>query len=100
MPKITKQQALKLLDNVPDQYTFYCSDGSRLWSMRDLQDELLKMADDTFSYHSDHDKTDFSNWVKDIIGDEKLARDLAKAKGRLEAANAVTSRIVLLESRI
>jgi hypothetical protein len=100
MPKITKQQALKFLDNVPEQYTFYCCDGHRIWNMRDLLSELLNMTDDTFSYHSNQEKTDFSNWVRDVIGDEKLARDLDKAKGRLEAANAVTARVALLESRI
>lgn len=100
MPKLTKQQTLKFLDNVPEQYTFYCRDGCRLWNMRDLQNELLNMTDDMFSYHSNREKTDFSNWVRDVIGDEKLAKDLNKAKSRLEAANAVTARVALLESRI
>jgi hypothetical protein len=100
MPKMTKQQALRFLDNVPEQYTFYCRDGRRLWSMRDLQSELLNMTDDAFSYHSNQEKTDFSNWVRDVIGDEKLAKDLNKAKGRLEAANAVAARVALLESKI
>jgi hypothetical protein len=100
MPKMTKQQALRFLDNVPEQYTFYCCDGYRIWNMRDLRDKLLNMTDDTFSCHSNQEKADFSNWVRDVIGDEKLARDLARATDRLEAVNAVTARVALLESRI
>jgi hypothetical protein len=97
MPKITKQQAQRFLDNVPEQYTFYCCDGCRIWNMRDLLNELLNMSDDTFSCHFNQEKNDFSNWVRDVIGDEKLAKDLDKAKGHLEAVNAVTARVALLE---
>lgn len=100
MPKITKQQALKFLDNVPEQYTFYCCDDHHIWNMRDLLSELLNMTDDTFLYHSNQEKNDFSNWVRDVIGDEKLARDLARAKGHLEAVNTVTVRVAFLESKI
>lgn len=88
MPKITKQQVLKLLDNVPGQYTFYCCNGHRIWSMRDLLNELFSMNDDAFSYHFNKEKNDFRSWVRDVIGDEKLARDLDKAKNRFEAVNA------------
>jgi predicted RNA-binding protein with PUA-like domain len=100
MPKITKQQALKFLENVPEQHTFYCCDGRRIWNMRGLLSELLNMSDDTFLYHSNQEKNDFSNWVRGVIGDKKLADDLAKAKDHLEAVNATTARVAFLESKI
>jgi len=37
------------------------------------------MNEETFGYHSNETKSDFSNWVKDVIGDEKLAADLKRA---------------------
>jgi predicted RNA-binding protein with PUA-like domain len=100
MQTITKQQAFKLLDNVPEQHTFYCCDGCRIWNIRDLLSELLNMSDDTFSYHSNREKKDFSNWVRDVIGDKKLAEDLAKAKGHLEAINVMTARVAFWESKV
>jgi len=100
MPRLTKQEAQKLLDNVLEQYMFYCNDGRLIQSMRDLQNALLNMADDTFWYHSNQEKNDFSNWIRDVIGDVKLARDLDKAKDRFQAQSVVAARIAFLEGKI
>jgi len=45
------------------------------------------------------DKNDFSNWVRDIIKDEQLAKDLGKALNRAQAARSVAERIAFLSSR-
>jgi len=100
MPSITKQQAQKFLEDVPAEYIFYCVDGSSARNLDDLQNLLASVTDVTFAYHSGPDKSDFGNWVADVIGDEKLARDLRKAKNRSQVLAAVTSRIAFLKSKI
>ena len=95
-----KKQLDKLLLKVPAEHVFWCHDGSIFSDSNELAKGLVAMSDETFVYHSNLDKQDFSNWVRDVIGDEQLARDLAKARDRLEAANVVTARLVLLENRI
>ncbi len=98
MSKITKQEAQKFLSNVPGEYVFCCQDGRTINNLKELQDALATMTDDTYLYHSNAEKEDFSNWVRDIIGDQKLAKDLNNAKSRTRAVLAVNRRVVLFES--
>ena len=88
-----KYDAQKLLTLVPEEYVFRCHDGRILKNMKELGEALAVMADETFAYHSNSEKKDFSNWVRDVIGDEKLAKDLENALDRNQAARIVTSRI-------
>lgn len=91
-----KRQLDKLLVKVPAEYVFYCHDGSVFADVRELAEGLEAMSDETFAYHSNLEKQDFSNWVRDIVGDEELANDLAKATNRLQAAEYLVARIALL----
>ena len=88
-----KSQPEKLLAKVPAQYVFYCHDGSVFADLRELAEGLRIMSDEIFVYHSNLEKRDFSNWVRDVIGDEELANALAKASDRLRAAEYVVARI-------
>ena len=81
---------------MPEEYVFWCSDGRVLRDMRELGEALATMTDETFAYHSNAEKKDFSNWLKDVIGDEKLAKDIENVLDRNQAANIVASRIAIL----
>ncbi len=100
MPRMPREEAESYLANVPDEYVFWCHDGVVLRNLRDLKGALGTMSDETFAYHSNSEKSDFSNWVNDVIGDEKLARDLKKSPDRSLAARTVSQRIAFLESRL
>jgi hypothetical protein len=89
----------KPLVKVPAQYVFYCHDGSVFADLRELAEGLKAMSDETFTYHSNLQKQDFSKWVRDVIGDEELANGLAKASNRLQAAEYLVARIALLTSK-
>lgn len=73
-----------------------CQDGKMFTDMKELAEGLIVMSDETFSYHANPEKNDFSNWLRDVIKDEKLASDLAMATTRLEAVGFVTSRLAFL----
>jgi len=94
-----RRQLEKLLVKVPAEYVFYCHDGSVFADLRELAEGLQAMSDETFAYHSNLEKQDFSNWIRDVIGDEELANDLAKAVSRLQAAGYLVARIALLTSK-
>ena len=94
-----KEQAQKFLSKVPEEYVFLCQDGRVLRDMNELAEALSAMTDETFAYHSNVEKKDFSNWVRDIIGDEKLAKDLEKATNRALAAKQASSRVGFLSRK-
>lgn len=100
MAKILRQDAERLLSRVPEEFVFWCRDGRIMRDMKDLEAALSSMTDETFNYHSNDYKKDFGNWVRDVIGDEKLARDLDKAGSRIEAARVVARRITFLGTKL
>ena len=100
MPRILREDAERLLARVPEEHVFRCCDGRVLRDMKELEEALTSMTDETFAYHSNEAKRDFSNWVKDIIGDGKLARDLAKSQNRSQAAKSVAERIDFLAAKL
>ena len=95
-----KEQAQKFLSQVPEEYVFRCQDGRVLRDMKELAEALTTMTDETFAYHSNIEKKDFSNWVRDIIGDEKLASDLGKATIRTQAAKQAATRVDVLSKKL
>ena len=94
-----EEQTDKLLAKVPEESIFRCHDGRTFRDMKDLAEGLAAMSDDTFAYHVNSEKNDFSKWVRDVIRDEKLASDLAKATNRTQAARYVTARLAVLTSK-
>ena len=100
MTKILKQHAERRLANVPDQYVFWCHDGQIIKNIKELKEALELMSDKTYAYHASKEKNDFSNWVKDIIGDEKLARDLSKSSDKSQAFDYVKAREVFLLGKL
>lgn len=100
MARILRRDAEKLLAKVPEEHVFYLHDGRILRGVGELGEALKNMSDKTFVYHSNANKQDFSNWVKDIIGDERLARDLGKAPNRNQAAECVADRLSFLNSKL
>lgn len=98
--KISKEEASRRLRDVPDEKRFWCHDGRYVKNLRELGKALSDMSDETFQYHSGDGRSDFSNWIREVIGDDKLARDLGKAKSRLQASQAVAQRISFLDSRL
>jgi hypothetical protein len=91
--KPDKKPAKKLLAKVPVEYVFWCHDGSIFTDLYELAEGLKAMSEETFLYHSNLEKHDFSNWIRDIIGDEQLADDLARAADKSEAVSCVIARI-------
>ena len=97
---ITREEAKKLLSNVPDHHAFRCCDGRVIRNMRDLGKTLAHMPEDSFRYHANQNKNDFSRWVKETLGDEKLARGLNRASDKNQALKELASRISFLSGQL
>ena len=100
MVETLKQEAKRLLADVPNEHVFRCHDGLILQGMKELGNALNSTADETYVFHANTENNDFTNWVRDIIKDDMLAKDLQKAKNRTQAAKLVASRIAILSNRL
>ena len=100
MVKITKTIAEERLADVLEEKRFWCSDGRFLKNLLELRTALQGMSEETFCYHSSEARSDFSNWVRDVIGDEKLSRDLQKSTTQAQAAKSIDDRVAWLKSKI
>jgi len=98
--KILKEEAEKYLASVPNDNVFWCCDGRVIRDMPDLAETLQNMDESTFEHHSNKERKDFSNWVREIVGDQKLARDLAKAGTLNQATRAVNQRVQFLKTKL
>ena len=96
MAESAKQQAKRLLADVPEEYVFRFGDSHVLRNMKELANELRSITDEVYGYYANSEKNDFVNWVRDIIKDDVLVKDLQKASTRMQAANAVARRVALL----
>lgn len=72
---------------------FYCNDGRLFYDLRQLAEGLIAISDETFFHHVREGNNDFSNWVRDVIGDIELANDLNSAAGKDECATYTVARL-------
>ena len=82
----------KTLAKVPEEKVFWCNDGQVFRGLEDLAEGLDRMSDETFAYHCNGYKDDFSTWVLEVIGDDDLARNLKTLKNRQQAHKQVKQR--------
>jgi len=67
---------------------------------QELVDALEDMSSDLFEEHVNEMKNDFSNWVRDVLGDDKLANELTNCANRTEAVKTVRDRIAWLQKKL
>jgi hypothetical protein len=98
--KISTEEATRRLGDVPDDKRFWCHDGRYIGNLRELRKALIDMSDETFHYHLSEERNDFSNWIKEVVGDQRLANELRKVRSRIQANKSVAERISFLESKL
>jgi hypothetical protein len=99
MPIRNKADAQRVLRHVPDEKRFYCHDGKILNNLYELKNALEKMNHACYIHHVTDEKNDFARWVREVLGDDKLANDLGKVTSQKEASLFVKDRIVWLQDR-
>lgn len=88
-----KDCAIRLLSDVKHpNHQFKVINGLELRNLCDLADALEVMDDQTFAFHVNETRNDFADWVREIIGDHKLADKLENLSTREEYAKAVNVR--------
>ena len=96
---VTKDEAKRYLCDAAPEQCFWINNGPILKNIEELANALPGMAEDTFRHHVNNEKNDFSSWVRNIIGDQKLANELASSKNRESALNKVRNRLNSLKKK-
>jgi hypothetical protein len=96
--KMVTKVAEIYLQPVLQEKVFWCRDGKVLASIDELYVALDGMSEETYSYHANSGKNDFSKWIRDVIGDKMLADNLEKVLLKDEAKAKVSARIKSLKT--
>jgi hypothetical protein len=67
----------------PQKY-FFLHGGGELKSLEELFVELQTMDHGVFSHHVTPERHDFATWVKDVMGDRMLAKNMTYARTKEE----------------
>ncbi|MCB9359172.1 hypothetical protein H6503_04535 [Candidatus Woesearchaeota archaeon] len=84
----------RLPGEVPEKYHFYLNDGRRLKDIYELIEAFDSMSDEVFRYHVNEDKNDFYNWIKEVMNDDHLAKEIHAVEDRVEAQLKLLKHIV------
>lgn len=87
---INDQDILKEVS--PDHY-FLANNGVVIKSVTELKEALTRMDANTFNHHVNNERNDFSEWIKHVILDIDLARDVGKAKSKDNIINIIYKKI-------
>lgn len=88
----TKSTAKVTTRSVVEAYgdqRFFVINGQILSRLDELSAALRSMDQDTYMYHVNGDKNDFSQWVSDVLLNKALATKLAKAKNKADMATII-----------
>ncbi len=85
-----------MLARVPMHASFWLCTNENLRSIADVSKALEKASDDVFRYHVNRDKNDFEVWIRDVVKDKDLAREIARVKTRETLIRKITERVEAL----
>ena len=90
--KVPAAVAKGILAKVPFHVSFWLCTNESLRSLADVSEALQKASDDVFRYHVNRDKNDFEVWIRNVIKDKDLAREIARVKTRETLIRKITRR--------
>jgi hypothetical protein len=80
-----KNTTKRNIKKVPPQKVFWCQDGQVFEDLGQLIIGFDLMSDETYLFHANDSKNDFSCWIADVIEDQPLAKKIKKARSKKEA---------------
>ncbi|MBI2580208.1 hypothetical protein HYV85_00170 [Candidatus Woesearchaeota archaeon] len=91
--KVPAALAKSILAKVPFQISFWLCTNENLRSLSALSAALQKADDEVFRYHVNRDKNDFEVWIREVIKDKDLAREIARVKTKETLVRKITERV-------
>ena len=98
--KVPAAAAKGILARVPFHVSFWLCTNESLRSINDVYEALERASDEVFRYHVNRDKNDFEVWIREVIKDKDLAREIARVKTRETLVRKIRERVDELKTVI
>lgn len=86
-------EARRILSRVPANVSFWLCTNEQLARLDDLGRALKRVSDEVFRYHVNRDKNDFEVWIRDVINDRELAREISRIKTKGTLIRKISERV-------
>ena len=91
--KVPPAVAKGILSRVPFSVSFWLCTNESLRSLADVYEALERATDEVFRYHVNRDKNDFEVWIREVIKDKDLAREIARVKTKDTLVRKIRERV-------
>ena len=91
--KVPPAVAKGILSRVPFNVGFWLCTNESLRSLADVYEALERATDEVFRYHVNRDKNDFEVWIREVIKDKDLAREIARVKTKDTLVRKIRERV-------
>jgi len=89
-------EARRILSKVALADRFWLCTNQNLRNLSELTAALEDVDDDIFRYHVNRDKNDFEVWIRDLIRDKELAREISRVKTKETLVRKIRERVEAL----
>lgn len=96
---VTKDDARRYLNDAAPEQCFWVNNGPILKNLEELANAMPELSDETFQHHVNEEKNDFSKWINDVIGDQRLANDLLSSRSKESSLKKVRNRLNSLRKK-
>ena len=98
--KLSIPEAKRILAKVPTTQGFWLCTAQDIRSLSELSKSLSQLDDDAFRYHVNRTKNDFEIWIRTVIEDKDLGREIARVKTKETLHRKVSERVKLLSNTV
>ena len=98
--KISLEDAERILADVKPECCFWINNGPIIRNLQEMANALNYMKEETFKHHTNEQKNDIANWVRDVLRDEALADSISKNVSKEKILKKIKNRVKELERKI
>ena len=77
----TNRGKRRTLKRIPSEQYFVFANGLRVGHYLSLADVLESIEESVLAHHVNEVKNDFASWIKEVFGEEELAKLVKRSKG-------------------
>lgn len=82
MPRKRQKQKQAKEKGINPKYYFVLCTGGVIKSIKELALALDYLSDEEFRHHVNNERNDFSNWIRDVLKEDELAKQISAVQDK------------------